>query len=91
MSRRHYRSSKDQRQQLQRLDADALAETCPTCGKRRYRSRKGGRDAIKRLGRAGMSVYRCGEFWHIGHRPQQVRQGWIERDAYKVMRDGGAQ
>lgn len=58
--------------------------TCPTCGKRSFRSRKDAR----RAGRAAhpgahLSEYRCGDDWHYGNLPDAIRQGnrdrsWLE-------------
>ncbi|MGP4114622.1 hypothetical protein ACTWP5_27400 [Streptomyces sp. 4N509B] len=50
--------------------------TCPICHKHQYRTRQDAR----RVGRSlypghVLRAYRCGEYWHFGHIPQDVRRG----------------
>lgn len=40
---------------------DPAPSTCPRCGKVRYLTRM--------YPGAHMSVYRCGDFWHVGNLP----------------------
>lgn len=57
---------------------------CPDCDKVRYSSRKRARLAMRQMTHrrpGSMNAYRCGEFWHIGHLPSEVRRGVIARDA----------
>lgn len=52
-----------------RRTATALSVgVCPTCGKRRYPSRRDARKAA-RLAHPGdhLRAYLCGAFWHLGH------------------------
>jgi len=55
---------------------------CPTCGKVRYRGRRFAKTVAKRLGRR-MSAYKCGDFYHVGHLPADVRKGQIGRGDLK--------
>lgn len=57
------------------MSSRALMENCEECGKKRYTTRKGARLARRRTNGQHMSVYRCGEYWHIGHTPWQIRKG----------------
>lgn len=53
---------------------------CPVCGKNRFRTRKAARRFIKaRHQGEQMYVYSCGEFFHIGHKIQDVVEGKISR------------
>ena len=62
------------------LSMRPLCEPCSECGKLRYFTRKAAKAARKRTNQGeSMSVYRCGEFWHIGHTPWQIREGLQER------------
>jgi len=58
------------------------AGACPTCGKVRFTSRKDARAAGRRLKHTGdpLSAYRCGDYWHIGHLPTDIRRGVRSRD-----------
>ena len=50
--------------------------TCAVCGKLNYLSRKVARGVAKRrYPGAHVTAYRCGDFWHIGAMPPEVRQG----------------
>ena len=51
---------------------------CQTCGKRSYPSKREARRARGQV--AGhdsrhLSVYRCGDWWHIGHLPRMIVRG----------------
>lgn len=62
------------------LEMRPLCEPCTECGKFRYITRKAAKAARRRTNRHdSMSVYRCGDYWHIGHTPHQIRQGYAER------------
>lgn len=51
-----------------------LHEPCPTCGKLRYFTRKAAKAARHRTNRSDhISIYRCGDYFHIGHTPWQIR------------------
>ncbi len=54
---------------------------CSTCGKVCYPSRKAAKIAGRRLnmGSEPLSAYRCGDYWHLGHLPYEVRRGVIAR------------
>lgn len=61
--------------------------TCPTCGKRRYTTRRLARKAAKRIHPGQhMSPYRCGQFWHIGHLPGPVLTGDSDRNRIRANR-----
>lgn len=54
--------------------------TCPKHGKRLYPTRADAKQAAKRL-RDGspLNEYRCGDYWHIGTLPPEVRRGARDR------------
>lgn len=54
------------------------ATACPDCGKVRYLTRSAAKKASRLYG-GKMSPYRCGEFWHCGHLPPQIRRGMAPR------------
>lgn len=60
---------------------------CPRCGKNCFVRRK---DAKKwsrgRLPGQNWSVYRCGEYWHYGHKPEAMRSGAKTRLDYDYNR-----
>lgn len=65
--------------------AEVIWDTAGRCGqhgKVNFTSRRAAMKTAKRwrneLGR--MSAFRCGQFWHLGHLPQKVKQGEIGRD-----------
>lgn len=53
---------------------------CPTCGKKQWYTRADAK-AVAKKGHQGdsVNVYRCGEFFHIGHLPAAVRRGLSTR------------
>lgn len=53
--------------------------TCPSCGKRRYVSKRAAKAVIRQY-RDRMNAYRCGEYWHVGHLPRPVITGDATRD-----------
>jgi hypothetical protein len=54
---------------------------CNTCGKRCYRTRKAAKAVSKQQHPSEvLSVYRCGEFFHIGHKSYAVTRGLVERN-----------
>lgn len=59
----------------EQLEQHPLAEPCPECGKHRYLTRKAARAARKRHKKETLSVYLCGDYWHYGHTPWQIRRG----------------
>lgn len=82
MTRRRRASSvKISESRVQRqLESYPLAERCPDCGKYRYVSRRAAKAARRRVHRSeSMSVYRCGDYWHIGHTPRAIRTGEEQR------------
>lgn len=81
MTRRRTPTTKDQKQRLASVDARHAAEPCPTTGKRSWPTRKAAKAIAKRLPPSGprVSAYPCGDHWHIGHTPHQVRRGWTDR------------
>jgi hypothetical protein len=83
--RRHSTASASVRQLTAQAESFPLAEPCSTCGKRRYRTRKAAKLALRKLNTSdSMSVYRCGEFWHFGHTPWQVRRGVTARHDWQA-------
>lgn len=60
------------------------AFSCPTCKKRRYFTRKEARQAARRYHPGEhMSPYRCGNYWHIGHLPDDIKRLGIDRSVLK--------
>lgn len=58
--------------------------TCPTCGKRRYLTRKTARQYARRNHPGDhLSAYKCGDFWHLGHLPDDVTKLGIARSAIR--------
>jgi hypothetical protein len=65
------------------IEAHPLCEPCPTCGKRRFLTRKAAKASRARLQTSDpITVYRCGEYWHIGHTPWQIRVGQTARQEW---------
>lgn len=63
-----------------------MGDTC-TCGKVRFFDRRSAKRRIRALqGRVGrLHAYRCpdgADCWHIGHLPQRVRNGAVDKDAW---------
>lgn len=55
-----------------------VASACPVCGKAkvRYPSRKVAQFIKRKFpGEKRLSVYRCGDQWHVGHLPAAVVYG----------------
>lgn len=65
----------------------------PRCRKIRFRSRRDAKSMAKKLYPGDhLSVYQCGDWWHMGHPPQRViaGRGWgsedyLERQAQRVL------
>lgn len=55
-----------------------------TTGKVQFVSRKQARSWRKKTGTGPVGAYRCGMcgFWHLGHQPQRVRNGSIDKVAW---------
>lgn len=55
--------------------------TCPSCGKRRYRTQSAAKKAA-RLDNSGlrMSAYPCAGYWHIGHMSRAARRVRLRRN-----------
>jgi hypothetical protein len=58
--------------------------TCETCGKRSYPTRSEARQAARAhsINADKFNVYRCGDGWHLGHLPQAVRSGELDKDEW---------
>lgn len=57
---------------------------CPTCGKRRYLTRKQARQFARKLHPGErLSPYKCGDYWHLGHLPKDITQLGIDRSVLK--------
>lgn len=53
---------------------------CPLCGKLRYTSKKNAKATAKEQHPTEhLSVYPCGNYWHLGHLPYSVQRGWNPR------------
>jgi hypothetical protein len=63
---------------------------CPTCGKVRYLTKATAKKHARRhVGRGittGLSAYRCGAFWHLGHLPTAVKTGDLDRHDLRSSR-----
>lgn len=58
--------------------------TCPTCGKRRYQTRKQARQAAKHNHPGDhQTAYKCGNYWHHGHLPADILDGTVDRSVLK--------
>jgi hypothetical protein len=66
----------------------ACVSTCDDCGKRCFLAKGDAKRAIRSMkGRVGkLHVYRCGDYWHLGHIPTALARGRITRDQVKVRR-----
>jgi hypothetical protein len=54
---------------------------CSVDGKRCYLNRREAKKALKQhTRRHEMSVYECGNWWHLGHLPKAVKTGRKTRD-----------
>ena len=61
--------------------------TCMECGKRCYGSRSAAKRMLKRrFPGERMSVYKCGDFYHLGHLPGRVIAGDKARSDIKNRR-----
>lgn len=65
------------------------------CGKRIWPDRKTARKVARIIPAGGdrPRAYRCLDHpdrWHIGHLPEAVQRGEIDRDAYRAVLPGGA-
>lgn len=59
------------------------------CGKIRFLSKTDAKRTIRRMkGRKGprMHAYACGEFWHIGHVPKDLKTGYATRADVEARR-----
>ena len=55
--------------------------TCSDCGKRAYGSKADAKKVQSRVasGREGLHAYRCGDAWHLGHKPPDLVAGRASR------------
>lgn len=64
------------------------AYACPDCGKRRYQTRKQAKLWARRLHPGDrLSPYKCGDYWHLGHLPNDIRTLGIDRSVLKPRKD----
>jgi len=56
---------------------------CPACGKNMYRTRREARNSRKRNPREKINAYPCGDYWHVGHLPPNVRAGIVGREVLR--------
>lgn len=56
---------------------------CPT-GKVQYSKRKQAKARAREMNDSALGVYRCGDcdWFHVGHRPQRVRNGEVDKAAW---------
>ncbi|VXB82499.1 hypothetical protein [Aeromicrobium sp. 9AM] len=53
---------------------------CPTCGKHCYLTKQDAKAIRRRMPHdEHLSVYRCGQYWHLGNLPKPVISGRIDR------------
>ncbi len=64
---------------------------CPT-RKVEFATRKQARAAAKSMNDSALGVYRCPdcEWFHVGHLPQRVRNGDVDRREWESQLQGGA-
>ena len=80
MKHRHRARTESDRRYQRRVEMMPLSEPCAECGKYRYFNRKAARRAARRYHPGdSMSVYRCGDFWHIGHTPWDIKASLAQR------------
>lgn len=61
--------------------------TCVVCGKKSFESRKSCRAAMRRYHpNGGMSVYKCGDYWHYGHQSYAVHRSMKAREEFGKLR-----
>lgn len=62
-----------------------ISVRCGECGKVSYLSRAGARKARKAAAHRGehMSVYRCGDYYHLGHLAPDVIAGIVGREVHR--------
>lgn len=53
--------------------------TCDTCGKRAYRTKDDAKRARKLHHEPRLGFYRCGDYYHIGHKDETVVSGQMSR------------
>lgn len=57
-----------------------LGSRCSTCGKVCHNTRGQAKQAKKKYPHKHLSVYRCGDYFHVGNLPKSVIAGEISRD-----------
>jgi hypothetical protein len=72
-----------------------LIGQCGPCGKQIYADRKAARHMARKLAPRGSRprAYECQHhegWWHIGHLPDAVRDGQIDRDEYRSHMRGAS-
>jgi hypothetical protein len=63
------------------------AGRCAVCGKVNFVSRKEAKVAGKQYGDARLSVYRCGDYWHLGTLPLDIRRGVKGREVLRERQE----
>jgi hypothetical protein len=67
-------------QNKRRRDYSDPVGRCPTCGKARFFTKLAARRFARRvLPGESLNVYECEGFWHLGHLPRTVRNGYTSR------------
>jgi len=69
----------------QRVVKEPVGGRCPDCGKVCYSSKAGARKARRAAPHRGehMSIYRCGEYYHLGHLAPDVIAGIVGREVHR--------
>lgn len=49
--------------------------TCAACGKRGYPSKRAAKALKRHHADRDLSIYRCGDYWHVGHLAPRVKAG----------------
>lgn len=62
---------------------DRSVGTCPDCGKQRFSSRAEAKRIARQYRSTRLSAYRCGDYWHLGELPPEIRRGTSSRDAVR--------
>lgn len=67
--------------------APGHVRTCDACGKRCFVSRKDARKYSRtQMPGNNWSIYKCGEYWHYGHKPADMKSGKRTRADYDSTR-----
>lgn len=62
--------------------------TCGLCGKYAYETRAKVKSRARLQAGQKLNIYRCGDYWHMGHLPQSVRNGALSKTDYEATKRG---